>query len=113
MTIVKYIAINALEIYTCHRGCTIMNKEKLVSSIAKEADVTKVVAARTLNAAIKTIISALRSGDEINLVGFGSFQIRKRSARDGRNPKTGEKIRIEESSFPTFKAGKLLKEAVN
>jgi len=90
-----------------------VNKSELVNAIAKDADVKKEVAHRTLDAAIDAITNALKKGDTVTLVGFGSFQVRERAARDGRNPKTGEKMKIKASKSPAFKAGKLLKDAVN
>lgn len=90
-----------------------MNKSELVSEIAKNADMKREVAYRALDAAIDTITQALKKGDNVTLVGFGSFQVRERAARDGRNPKTGEKMKIKSSKSPVFKAGKLLKDAVN
>ena len=90
-----------------------MNKSELVSSIAKEANITKDAAYRALNATVQSISSALSQGDIVNLVGFGSFQVRSRAAREGRNPKTGAKMIIKASKAPSFKAGKALKEAVN
>ena len=90
-----------------------MNKGELIIVIAKEADVTKEVAHRTLDATIEAISSTLKGGDVVSLVGFGSFQVRERAQREGRNPKTGEKMIIKASKSPTFKAGKLLKDAVN
>ena len=89
-----------------------MNKSELVSAIAKEADVTKEVASKTLDAIIESVTKALKSGDAVTLVGFGTFQVKERSAREGRNPKTGETIQIKASNVPSFKAGKGLKEAV-
>lgn len=90
-----------------------MNKTELVSAIAKEAEVTKEIANTTLDATIKVITKALKSGDSITLVGFGTFQVKDRAAREGRNPKTGETIQIKASKVPSFKAGKNLKDAVN
>jgi DNA-binding protein HU-beta len=90
-----------------------VNKSELVSEIAKNADMKREVACRALDAAINTITEALKKGDNVTLVGFGSFQVRERAARDGRNPKTGEKMKINSSKSPVFKAGKLLKDAVN
>ena len=89
-----------------------MNKSELVSVIAKEADVTKEVAANTLDATITAVTKALKGGDSVTLVGFGTFQVKERSAREGRNPKTGETIKIAASKVPSFKAGKGLKDAV-
>lgn len=89
-----------------------MNKSELVSAIAKEADVTKEVAGKTLDATIAAVTKALKGGDTVTLVGFGTFQVKERSAREGRNPKTGETIKIAASKVPSFKAGKGLKDAV-
>ncbi|ASG68199.1 transcriptional regulator [Francisella halioticida] len=89
-----------------------MNKSELVSAIAKEADVTKEVAGNTLDATIDAVTKALKKGDSVTLVGFGTFQVKERSAREGRNPKTGETIQIAASKVPSFKAGKGLKDAV-
>ena len=90
-----------------------MNKSELVSAIAKEADITKEVAYRVLDATLKSIESALKSGDQVSLVGFGSFLVRERAERQGRNPKTGEVMTIKASKSPVFKAGKILKDSVN
>ena len=89
-----------------------MNKSELVSAIAKEADVTKEVANKTLDATIESITKALKADDNVTLVGFGTFVVKERSAREGRNPKTGETIQIAASKVPSFKAGKGLKDAV-
>jgi DNA-binding protein HU-beta len=90
-----------------------MNKKELVQSIAKEADVTIDNADRCLDALTKAITESLTKNDNVTLVGFGTFQVKDRSAREGRNPKTGETIQIKASKVPSFKAGKGLKEAVN
>ena len=90
-----------------------MNKTDLIDAVAGEAEVTKAVAARAVDAVIDSITKALKKGDTVTLVGFGTFQVRKRAARTGRNPKTGETIKIKASKNPSFKAGKALKDAVN
>ena len=90
-----------------------MNKSELVTAIAKKAEIKKDLANRTLNATLSAITNALKKGDAVTLVGFGSFQVRQRATREGRNPKTGEKMKINASKSPTFKAGKSLKEVVN
>ena len=90
-----------------------MNKTELVDTVASEAEVTKAEAARAVDAVISAVTKALKKGDTVTLVGFGTFQVRKRAARTGRNPKTGEAINIAASKNPTFKAGKALKDAVN
>jgi DNA-binding protein HU-beta len=90
-----------------------MNKAELIDAIAATAEVTKADAARALDATIASIANALKKGDTVTVVGFGSFVVRARAARTGRNPKTGEEIKIAASKNPVFKAGKALKDAVN
>ncbi len=89
-----------------------MNKGELVDAIAKRADVTKKEADAVLTAALETIMEAVSSDQKVTLVGFGSFEPRKRQAREGRNPKTGDKMEIPETIVPAFSAGKLFKEKV-
>jgi DNA-binding protein HU-beta len=90
-----------------------MNKKELVQTIAKEADVTINDADRCLDALTKAITQSLAKNDNVTLVGFGTFQVKDRSAREGRNPKTGETIQIKASKVPSFKAGKTLKDVIN
>ncbi|MGH8040130.1 MAG: HU family DNA-binding protein [Stenotrophomonas sp.] len=90
-----------------------MNKTELIDAVAAAADLTKAEAGRAVDAVVATITSALKGGDAVTLVGFGTFQVRPRAARTGRNPKTGDTIKIEASNNPSFKAGKALKDAVN
>ncbi|MGF1742108.1 HU family DNA-binding protein [Vibrio profundum] len=90
-----------------------MNKTQLVDKIAQSADISKASAGRVLDAFIEAVGDTLESGDQVALVGFGTFSVRTRAARTGRNPKTGEEIQIEEAKVPAFKAGKALKEACN
>ncbi|WGL93937.1 HU family DNA-binding protein [Arsenophonus nasoniae] len=90
-----------------------MNKTELINQIAEKADLTKKDSEKALNAFIETVTEALKAGDEVQLVGFGSFQIKHRAAREGRNPQTGEALKIAATNVPSFKAGKALKEAVN
>lgn len=90
-----------------------MNKPQLVNAIANDAELTQAEAGRALNALIETVTEALRKGDTVTLVGFGSFSVSDRPERIGRNPSTGEAITIPAAKKPTFKAGKALKEAVN
>jgi len=90
-----------------------MNKSELVDAIASEAGLSKADAARALNAATNAITSAMASGNGVQLTGFGSFVVRDRAARTGRNPQTGETIQIAASKVAAFKVGKTLKEAVN
>lgn len=90
-----------------------MNKSQLVDQIAENADISKAAAGRALDALIETVTETLKSGDQVTLVGFGSFVVRERAARTGRNPKTGEAIEISAAKVPAFKAGKALKDACN
>ncbi len=90
-----------------------MNKTELIAKIAEDADLTKKSAEAALNAFIGAIEGSLKKGDKVQLVGFGSFEVRKRAARKGRNPQTKEEIRIPASKAPVFKAGKALKDLVN
>ncbi|MBZ8181166.1 MAG: HU family DNA-binding protein [Oscillatoria sp. PMC 1051.18] len=89
-----------------------MNKGDLVNEIAEKANVTKKQADAVLTAALETIMDAVSNNDKVTLVGFGSFEPRKRKAREGRNPKTGDKMEIPETVVPAFSAGKLFKEKV-
>lgn len=89
-----------------------MNKGELVDQIAQKAGVTKKQADAVLTASIETIMDAVAEGDKVTLVGFGSFEPRDRKAREGRNPKTGEKMEIPATKVPAFSAGKLFKEKV-
>lgn len=90
-----------------------MNKAELIDAVAESADLSKASATRALDAAIDSITAALKGGDQVTLVGFGTFSVRPRAARTGRNPRTGEAIQIKASNNPGFKAGKALKDAVN
>ncbi|WP_313348507.1 HU family DNA-binding protein [Stenotrophomonas sp.] len=90
-----------------------MNKTELIDAVAEAADLTKADANRAVDAVIASITKALKAGDAVTLVGFGTFQVRARAARTGRNPKTGDTIKIDASNNPAFKAGKALKDAVN
>lgn len=90
-----------------------MNKGEFVSSVADAAEMTKADAERAVEAVFNVVKKALKSGDSISLVGFGTFSVRKRAARTGRNPRTGESIKIKASKVPAFKAGKGLKDAIN
>lgn len=89
-----------------------MTKEELVAKIAKDTEVTKAQATRALNSMLDGITSSLKRGRKVSFVGFGTFSVSKRKARTGRNPQTGETIRIPAAKVPKFKAGKSLKEAV-
>jgi DNA-binding protein HU-beta len=90
-----------------------VNKNELVDAIAAEADLSKASAGRALDAAINAITEQLAKGESVAIVGFGTFAVKPRAAREGRNPRTGETIKIAASNTPSFKAGKGLKDAVN
>ncbi len=90
-----------------------MNKKELAEAMAEAADISQAAAARALDGMIAAVTKALQDGDTVSIVGFGSFVVRDRAARTGRNPKTGEAIQIKASKSPAFKAGKALKDAVN
>ena len=90
-----------------------MNKSDLIAAIAAKTGETKKSAEATVNAFTEVIAEALEKGEKVQLVGFGSFEVRKRAARKGRNPQTKEEIKIPASKAPVFKAGKALKELVN
>ena len=90
-----------------------MNKSDLVAAIAAKTGDTKKGAEDSLNAFVSVVTDALAKGDKVQLVGFGSFEVRKRAARKGRNPQTKEEIKIPASKAPVFKAGKALKDVVN
>lgn len=90
-----------------------MNKSELIDSIAAAADISKADAGRALDATIDAITGALKNGDQVALVGFGTFSVKERAARTGRNPKTGEAITIAAANVPGFKAGKALKLKLN
>jgi len=90
-----------------------MNKSELIDMIAKTADLSKTKAEAALNATIDAVTTALKKGDEVKLIGFGTFKVSQRAATTGRNPRTGEAIQIAASKQAKFVAGKALKDAVN
>ena len=90
-----------------------MNKAELINAVALSAEVSKKEAEAVITAALDTITAALQEGEKVQLVGFGSFEVKKRAARIGRNPKTKETIDIPASVVPVFKAGKALKDAIS
>ncbi len=90
-----------------------MNKSELISSVADASGVTKAVATKAVDGVFDAITLSLKNGDEVRLVGFGTFVVVKRAATEGRNPRTGEKIKIPASNQPKFRAGKALKDAIN
>lgn len=89
-----------------------MNKTELVDAVAASADLSKAAAAKAVDAVVDSVTSALKKGDKVTLIGFGTFEVRERAARTGRNPRTGEEIKISAAKIPAFKAGKKLKDAV-
>lgn len=89
-----------------------MNKQELVSSVAEKSGLTKKDSEKAVNAVFASIEGALAKGDKVQLVGFGTFEVRKRAARKGRNPQTGAEIKIAAAKVPAFKAGKALKDSV-
>ncbi|HHB12272.1 MAG TPA: HU family DNA-binding protein [Chromatiales bacterium] len=90
-----------------------MNKTELVDAVSKEADLTKADAARAVDAVIQAVTDALKRGEQVSILGFGTFLVRERAARTGRNPRTQETLEIPASKVPAFKPGKALKDAVN
>ncbi|MBU8905593.1 HU family DNA-binding protein [Desertibacillus haloalkaliphilus] len=90
-----------------------MNKTELINAVAEQAELSKKDATKAVDAMFDSITETLIAGDKVQLVGFGSFEVRERSARKGRNPQTGEEIEIPASKNPAFKPGKQLKDAVN
>ena len=90
-----------------------MNKAELVEALAKKTGATKKASEASLNAFVEAVTGALKKGDKVQLVGFGTFEVRKRAARKGRNPQNGQEIKIPASKAPAFKAGKALKDVVN
>ncbi|SFT89113.1 DNA-binding protein HU-beta [Selenomonas sp. GACV-9] len=90
-----------------------MNKTELVASVAEKTGLTKKDAEKAVNALFDSVQAALTSGDKVQMIGFGTFEVKERAARKGRNPRTGQDIEIPASKNPVFKAGKALKDAVN
>ena len=90
-----------------------MNKSELIDAIATNADLPKAAAGRALDAMLDAITSTMQKGDSVSLVGFGTFAVKERAARTGRNPQTGAEIQIPAAKVPSFKPGKGLKDAVN
>ena len=90
-----------------------MNKTELIDQIATSAEISKVAAARALDATVEAVKSALKAGDSVSLIGFGTFAVGERAARTGRNPRTGKALNIKAAKVPKFRPGKALKDAVN
>ena len=95
------------------KGGVLMTKTELIDKIAQKTKLTKKDTGKALDAVLESISSALTKGDKVTLVGFGSFEVRKREARKGRNPQNGKEIKIPARKVPAFRAGKALKEAVS
>lgn len=104
------LGINFLHSKGIHKR---MNKSELIDAMADSADISKAAAGRALEGMISKITETLQNDDTVSIVGFGTFSLRARAARTGRNPKTGEPIQIKASKSPGFKAGKAFKDAVN
>ena len=90
-----------------------MNKSELIAAVAAQANISKKDADAAVNAVVNAVTEALKQGDKVQLVGFGTFEVRERGARTGRDPRSGKNIEIPASKAPAFKAGKALKDAVN
>ena len=90
-----------------------MNKTELVAAVAEQADISKKDAEKVLKAFVDVVTEEMKKGEKVQLVGFGTFEVSERAAREGRNPHTGETMKIEASKAPKFKAGKALKDLVN
>ena len=90
-----------------------MNKTELVAAVAEQADISKKDAEKVLKAFVDVVTEELKKGEKVQLVGFGTFEVSERAAREGRNPQTGKTMKIEACKAPKFKAGKALKDAVN
>ena len=90
-----------------------MTKSELIDAIATGADLSKAAAGKALDATLAAITKALKNGDSVSLIGFGTFAVKARAARTGRNPRTGQTIEIKATNVPSFKAGKALKDSVN
>ena len=96
-----------------NEGTLTMNKAELIEAVAKDAKISKADAGKAVNAMTTAVTKALKKGDSVTLIGFGTFKVTNRAARTGRNPQTGKEIKIAARKVPGFKAGKSLKEAVN
>ena len=96
-----------------HKQGALVNKTELIEHIAKNADISKAAATRALESTIGAIRTTLKKGNSVSLVGFGTFAVGKRAARTGRNPRTGDAIKIKAAKIPKFRPGKALKDALN
>lgn len=107
-----YEWLNHKRFQTARKGRMLLNKMELIAAVAEKSGLTKKDAEKAVNATIESIEEALAKGDKVALVGFGTFEVRARAARKGRNPQTGEEIEIAATRIPAFKAGKALKETI-
>lgn len=89
-----------------------MNKAELISAIAEKSELTKKDSEKALNAMLDSVVAALKKGDKVQIIGFGTFEAKKRNAREGINPRTGKPIKIAAATVPSFKAGKALKDSI-
>jgi len=90
-----------------------VNKAELIDAVAENADISKAAATRAVDTVLESITTTLKNGEQVALIGFGTFSVKERAARTGRNPRTGEPLEIPAAKVPSFKAGKALKDAVN
>jgi len=90
-----------------------VNKAELIDAVAENADISKAAATRAVDTVLESITTSLQKGEQVALIGFGTFSVKDRAARTGRNPRTGEPLQIPAAKVPSFKAGKALKDAVN
>jgi DNA-binding protein HU-beta len=111
--VICHLAISHICLSASSRGGIIVNKNDLVASVAEQSGLSKADAGKAVDGVFQAITEALKSGDEVRLVGFGTFAVTERAATQGRNPRTGQQIEIAASKLPKFKAGKGLKDAVN
>jgi len=103
---------NLFDIHITLGGGEVMNKTDLINAVAEKSELSKKDATKAVDAVFDAVAEALKDGDKVQLIGFGNFEVRERSARKGRNPQTGEEIDIPASKVPAFKPGKALKDAV-
>ena len=108
----KHVEFNHLKITPDVKG-TLVNKTELIEHIAAHADISKAAATRALESTIDAVKATLKKGGSVSLVGFGTFEVTKRAARNGRNPATGAAIKIKAAKVPNFRPGKALKDALN
>jgi len=102
----KYICLSSLKLFFTTKHTRAMNKAELIDKIAKDSGITKTQANEALDSFTNSVVASLKKGDRVTLVGFGTFSVSERSARNGRNPQTGEVIKIKARKVPKFKAGK-------